>query len=90
MINFILQTVYNFISFIIGLFPVGTCFPTEVHSAFTTLGSYVGIIDVFVSLDTLLWCLTFVFSVEIIIFGFKTIKWVISHIPFIGGKGNHA
>jgi len=89
MINFLVQQLYNFLHFLIGLFPVGTGFPTEVHSATTTLGGYVGLIDVFIPVSVMLWCLTFVFGVEIAIFGFKTIKWIISHIPFIGGKGNN-
>jgi hypothetical protein len=44
--------------------------------------------DVFVPVSVMLWCLTLVFGVEIAIFGFKTIKWIISFIPLIGGKGN--
>ena len=28
-----------------------------------------------------------VIVVEIIIWGWKTIKWIISHIPYIGGHG---
>lgn len=88
MINFIVQIIYNFLNFTISLFPTGTGFPTEVHSAFTTLGGYIGLIDVLVPVQTMLWCLTLIFSVEIAVFGFKTIKWIISHIPFIGGKGN--
>lgn len=88
MINFIVQIVYNFLAFLINLFPTGTGFPTEVHSAFGTLGGYVGLIDVLVPVQTLLWCLTLIFGIEIAIFGFKTLKWIISHIPFIGGKGN--
>lgn len=88
MISALLNGVYNFINFLIGLFPNGTGFPTEVHTAFSTLGGYIGLIDVLVPVSTMLWCLTLIFGVEIAIFGFKTVKWIISHIPFIGGKGN--
>ena len=79
---------HYFLSFILNLFPSGTGFPSSVHSAFSTLGGYVGIFDVFVPISILLFCLTTAFSVEVAIFGFKTIKWLISHIPFLGGKGN--
>jgi len=89
MLNFILTQLYNFLQFLINIFPTGTGFPTEVHSAFTTLGGYVGLMDSFISVQTILFCLTIVFGVEIALFGFKTIKWIISHIPFVGGKGNH-
>ena len=88
MINFIVSIVYNFLAFLIGLFPTGQGFPTEVHSAFSTLGGYVGLLDPIIPIATMLWCLMLVFGVEIAIFGFKTLKWIISHIPFVGGKGN--
>ena len=88
MINFLIQQLYNFLHFLINLFPNGTGFPTEVHTAFTTLGGYVGLIDVLIPVSVILFVLTLVFGVEIAIFGFKTLKWIISHIPFIGGKGN--
>jgi len=32
-------------------------------------------------------CVGTIFAVEIGIFGFKTFKWVFSHVPVIGGKG---
>jgi len=89
MITAILNSVYSFLAFLIGLFPSGSGFPTEVHSAFSTLGGYVGLIDVLVPVQTMLWCLLFIFGVEITLFVFKTLKWLISHIPFIGGKGNN-
>jgi len=88
MINGILNMVYSFFNFLIGLFPTGVGFPTEVHNAFTTLGGYIGLLDVLVPVSTMLWCLTLIFGVEIAVFGFKTLKWLISHIPFLGGKGN--
>jgi len=88
MISLLLFLVSGFLAFIIGLLPTGGVFPSEVHSAFSTLGGYVGLIDVFVPVSVLLWCLTLVFGVEIALFSFKTIKWLISHIPIIGGHGN--
>lgn len=89
MINFLVTQIYNFLQFIINIFPSGTGFPAEVHSAFNTLGGYVGLMDVFIPISTLLTCLTLLFSVEIAIFGFKTTKWIIHYIPVIGGRGNN-
>jgi len=89
MIDFLLNILYKFLDFLIGIFPTGTGFPTEVHTAFSTLGSYLGVLDVFVPLSLLTLCLSIVFGVEIALFAFKTLKWIISHIPWIGGKGNH-
>jgi len=88
MITLLLNAVYSFLQFLIGIIPTGGVFPSEVHSAFSTLGSYVGIMDVFIPLSVLLYCLTAIFTVELAVFTFKTIKWLISHIPLIGGKGN--
>lgn len=88
MINLIFTLIYNFLSFLINLLPTGAVFPSSVHTAFTTLGSYFGIMDSFISLSVLYWCLITIFGVEVAIFGFKTIKWIISHIPLFGGKGN--
>jgi len=90
MINFLLTLLFNFLSFLINLLPAGAVFPSSVHTAFSTLGSYFGVMDVFIPLSVLYWCLITIFGVEVAIFGFKTVKWVISHIPWIGGKGNHA
>jgi len=89
MTSFLFTIAYNFLSFLINHLPSGGVFPTEVHSAFSTLGGYVGMFDVFVPISTLLYCLLLLFSVEIGVFAFKTIKWLVSHIPLIGGKGNH-
>lgn len=88
MVNFILNVTYNFLQFLINLFPVGEGFSTEVHTAFQTLGGYMHILDPIVPWATLLTCLTLIFTVEIGIFGFRSVRWVISHIPFIGGKGS--
>jgi len=88
MITFILNILYNFLSFLIGLFPVGTGFPTSFHTAISALGGYLHILDPLVPISILLTCLTLIFGVEIALFGFRTLKWVLSHIPFLGGKGN--
>jgi len=52
------------------------------------LGGYLTMWSPILPISTLIACLTLVFGVEIGIFSFKGIKWIISHIPFIGGKGH--
>jgi hypothetical protein len=84
----IITLAYLLISSIIGLLPAGAGFPTGFHTAITSLGGYLHILDPLVPISILLTCLSLIFSVEIAVFGFKTIKWIISHIPWIGGKGN--
>jgi len=85
-VNAIIFTAYTVISFIVGLFPLSTGFPQAAHTAMTTLGGYMGVWSPILPLATLLTVVTLVLSVEVGIFGFKTIKWVVSHIPWIGGK----
>jgi len=87
MFTALLNLIYSFLSYLIGLFPTGSGFPTEVHSAVSSLGGYLHILDPLVPISTLLACLTLIFTVEIALFGFKTVKWIISHIPFFGGRG---
>lgn len=72
---------------IISFLPASQGFPADALAAATTIGGYVGIFDPIISIATLAATLTLVFSVEIGIFGFKTGKWIIAHIPFIGGRG---
>lgn len=88
MINLLLQAVYAFVAFLIGLFPAGAGLPTELHDAVIFIGGYVGILDPIVPTATLLTCVTLVVTVEIAVWGFKAVRWAISHIPFFGGKGN--
>jgi len=87
-ITAIIYLAYFLLSGIIGLFPASTGFPTEAHQAMAGLGAYLGIWSPILPIATLVTVVTLVFSVEIAIFTFKGVKWVISHIPQIGGKGN--
>lgn len=85
--DFFLNGAYWFLSTIIGFFPASQGFPAGVSSALVTMGGYVGILDPIVPIATLSAVLLMVFSVEIGVFGFRSVKWVLSHLPFIGGRG---
>jgi len=87
-ISAIISVGYYLLSGIIGILPSSTGFPSEAHAAMSGLGGYLGIWSPILPLATLGTLLTLVFSVEIAIFGFKSVKWIVSHIPWIGGKGN--
>jgi len=71
---------------IIGILPSGGTLPASVHSAAASLGGYLAVFDPLVPVGTLISALTLVFSVEIGIFAFRSARWIISHLPFIGGK----
>lgn len=85
--EFFLKIPYFFLSWLTSLFPVSSGFPQEVHTAATALGGYLGILDPLVPIATLTTVVGIIFSVELGIFGFKTLKWLISHVPGIGGRG---
>ena len=89
MITFFLNSIFNFLSFLIGLFPTGSGFPTSFHTATIYLGGYLHLLDPLVPISILLTCLTLIFGVEIALFGFRTLKWLLSYIPFIGGSSGN-
>jgi len=82
-----LSIAYSLLSWLINLLPAGGTFPAEVHSAAVGLGGYLGILSPIAPISTLSTVLLLIISVELTIFGFRTFRWVVSHIPFIGGKG---
>jgi len=84
----LILVITDLLNFIVAFFPSSTGFPAEAHTAMQGLGGYLGIFSPILPLSTLFTILTLVLTVEVSIFGFKTFKWLISHIPQIGGKGN--
>jgi len=73
---------------IVSLLPNSTGFPQGAHDAVSGLGGYFGMFAPILPMSTLATCVGLIFSVEIAIFGFKSIKWIVSHIPWVGGHGN--
>jgi len=73
--------------FIIGILPSSEGFPEAAYEAFNQAGSYFDIWSPVIPIDVVFTCVGIVFAVELGLFGFKTLKWIISHIPWIGGKG---
>lgn len=71
----------------IGIFPDSTGFSSSFHNAFIYAGGKLNAFDYMVSLSDLKICLVILVSAEILIWKWETIKWVISHLPFIGGRG---
>jgi len=73
---------------IISVFPFSAGFSTAFTDAFDSLNSYIMALDVIFPVSDLLICLTIVLGTQLIIFGFGFLRWIVSHVPFIGGKGN--
>lgn len=76
------------LDWIVSLFPISTGFGAEFHSAMSLIGGYMDIFTPLIPVSTLISLIGIIMGVELGIFGFKTAKWIVSHIPYIGGKGN--
>lgn len=86
-VTIFLNLVYKLLSGFIALFPVGTGFPTTVHTAFQTLGGYFQILDPLIPIATITAGVLFIFAMEISLYAFRMFKWLMSFVPFFGGKG---
>lgn len=75
------------LSGIVSLLPVSAGFPSDVSSSVVTMAGYVAILNVLLPIPTLATVVGIVIAAELAIFTFKTFKWLISHLPFVGGKG---
>jgi len=75
------------LNWVINLFPNSDGFSSAFHTAVSTLGGYLSIWSPILPIAVLTPLLTTVVGVELAIFGFKTVKWIVSHIPYVGGKG---
>jgi len=84
-ITLLLNIAYYLVSAILFFFPLGDGFPSEVIDAFTYFGQQTTMIQPIFPFDTLATVLGLTFLLEASIFGFKALRWIISHIPWIGG-----
>jgi len=85
--NIFIEIAAYLLALITSVLPSSSGFPSGVATAFSTLGAYVGVLDPIVPIDTLRTVLVLLVSIELLIFTFKTAKWVFSHVPLIGGRG---
>lgn len=76
-----------FLKLVIFFLPTSTGFTSDVTGAFTAMAAYVKLLNTLLPISTMASVLLILTGVELAIFGFKTFKWLISHIPFIGGRG---
>jgi len=78
---------YMLISSVLSLLPSSSGFPPEVLESAMYIGGQAAKLNLFMPLATMATCLSIVFSVEIGLFGFKTVRWIIAHLPYVGGRG---
>lgn len=75
------------LSIVSAVFPNSSGFSQEFLTNFETLGGYVALVNTLFPVDTLATVLTILIATELIIFGFRSFKWIFSYLPFVGGKG---
>jgi len=83
----IINLAYYLLFFIVDNIPMSTGYPSEVGEAIAYIGGYMTIWDFILPTGTVLVCMLIVFSTELGIWSFKGVKWIVSHLPWIGGKG---
>lgn len=74
------------LTFIASLLPSSAGIPPSVQSAVVTFGGHLRVIDVLLPVDALALAMTTVISIQLAIFAFKSFKWILSHLPFVGGR----
>jgi len=72
---------------LVAIFPSSAGLPPDVTAALTQFGGYVGVLDPILPIATLATVFALVITFELSIFGFKALRWLISHVPFVGGRG---
>lgn len=80
----LIEIANTIIEAILSVFPTSSGFPSDVQTAFTYLGGYVGMLDPLIPIDTLGTVVGIVLTVELIIFSFRAITWIFSKIPVVG------
>jgi hypothetical protein len=75
------------IGVLLAVLPSSNGFPQEVTDAANYIGSYMGIFDVIVPMSTIADIVTLVIIFELALFSFKAVRWIVSYMPLIGGRG---
>jgi len=86
--NAFIALAFTLINGIVSALPQSGGFSPDVLNAAGSLGSYFGMFSPLIPMGTLASAVGLIFAVEIGIFGWKTIKSIVSHIPAFGGSGH--
>lgn len=84
--SFIVFVTY-LLSLVVGLFPTSTGFSSGFSTAASQMSGYVGLINTLLPVDTLAIAISTLVTVQLSVFGFKSFKWLLSHLPIVGGRG---
>lgn len=72
---------------IVAIFPASTGLPSDVTTALTQFGGYVGILSPILPIGTMATVFALVISFELAVFAFKGVRWLLSYVPIFGGRG---
>lgn len=74
------------VNLIFSVFPDATL-PQGISTAFVTATSSLWTLNAFIPVPTIVSAVSILMLTELTILQFKFWKWVVSHIPWIGGRG---
>lgn len=78
---------YYLLSLLTLPFPSSGGFSQETLDAFVTYGTYVTFVDSLVPMSILASSIALISTFELSVFAFKGLRWIVSHLPFVGGRG---
>lgn len=84
-LEFFMLLPYRFLSFMIGILPAGHNLPPEILSGAVEVGGTIGIFSPVLPVATLGAALAILFGAQIGIWTWKTLKVLMTHLPWIGG-----
>lgn len=75
------------LSALIGILPDSTGYTTETLASFELMAGYAQILNSIIPAVELAVVLGIVIAVDIAIISFKTFRWLLAHLPLVGGRG---
>lgn len=85
--GFFIKLVSYLLTFLVDKLPTSDGFPEDMIAGFEYLSSFGSLLNTLLPVTTLSIALAILILVDNSTLAFKTFKWVISHLPFIGGRG---
>jgi len=67
-------------------FPLSDGLPSEATSAISSLAGYINILSPIIPISTILQLIALMITLELAFFSFKAFRWIISHVPLVGGR----
>jgi len=74
--GFLLQIIYAFLNFLVGLLPAGATFPPSWLAAVNTIWGYINSFSFIIPVDVMLYCLGVAFTFHLFVFAWKALHWI--------------